>query len=82
MHILRARLLERELQRRAEERARLKGEHVSPSWGTQRRSYILHPYKLVKDLRTGLESSNVQAVLDGELDDFLEETLRAAVTSP
>jgi peptide chain release factor 2 len=82
MHILRARLLEKELERRAEEQARLKGEHVSPSWGTQRRSYVLHPYKLVKDLRTGYETSNVQAVLDGDLDAFLEETLRAAVTAP
>jgi len=82
MHILQARLLERELQRRAEEQARLKGDHVPASWGTQRRSYVLHPYKLAKDLRTGHETSDVLAVLDGELDEFLERTLRASVTVP
>ncbi len=79
MRILRARLLELELERQTEERARLKGEHVAAGWGNQIRSYVLHPYKLVKDLRTGYESTEPQAVLDGDLDPFMEAYLRAQV---
>jgi peptide chain release factor 2 len=71
MKVLQARLLERELERHAEEKARLKGEHVSAAWGNQIRSYVLHPYKMVKDHRTGYETSDAEAVLDGELDEFL-----------
>jgi peptide chain release factor 2 len=71
LKVLQARLLERELERHAEEKARLKGEHVSAAWGNQIRSYVLHPYKMVKDHRTGYETSDAESVLDGELDEFL-----------
>jgi peptide chain release factor 2 len=79
MKILRARLLDLETQRRAEEQARLKGQHVSPGWGNQIRSYVLHPYKLVKDHRTGHESRDPQAVLDGDLDEFIKAHLVSVV---
>ncbi|MFQ5860818.1 MAG: peptide chain release factor 2 [Dehalococcoidia bacterium] len=75
MKILRARLLELELQRQAQEQARLKGEHISPEWGNQIRSYVLHPYKLVKDHRTGYQASDPEAILDGDLDEALRAYL-------
>ncbi len=75
--ILQARLTDLEIQRRAEEQLRLKGKHVSPGWGNQIRSYVLHPYKLVKDHRSNYESRDPQAILDGDLD----ETLRASLKS-
>jgi peptide chain release factor 2 len=81
MRILRAKLLERELERREAEQAALKGEHVEASFGTQIRSYVLHPYNLVKDHRTGYETSNTAAVLDGELDPFIEAYLAQAVAA-
>ena len=80
--ILHSRLLEREMGRRREEMERLKGKHVSAEFGNQIRSYVLHPYKLVKDHRTGLETSNAAAVLEGELDGFIEAYLRAQVAAP
>ena len=67
MKILRARLMEIELRRRAEEKAMLKGDHISAEWGNQIRSYVLHPYKMVKDHRTNFESTNPDLVLDGDL---------------
>ena len=76
MRVLRGRLLERELQRQRDERARLKGEHRSAEFGSQMRTYYLHPYTLVKDHRSEHETSNVQAVLDGALDPFMEAYLR------
>ena len=79
LKILRARVMERELQRRAQEQARLKGEHVPPEWGNQIRSYVLHPYKMVKDHRTGYESSNPEAVMDGNLDELLNAYLLSRV---
>ncbi len=79
LKILRARLMEQELQRRAEERAKLKGEHVAAGWGNQIRSYVLHPYKMVKDHRTGQETTNPDLVLDGELDPFIRAYLLASV---
>lgn len=79
MRILMARLMEREMQRKAEEMARLKGEHVSPEWGNQIRSYVLHPYRLVKDHRTGLETSDSDLVLDGGIDEFIESYLASTV---
>ncbi|MGC8873436.1 MAG: peptide chain release factor 2 [Chloroflexia bacterium] len=81
MKVLRSRLYELEKRKQEEERARLKGEHVSAGWGNQIRSYVLHPYRLVKDLRTGYETSNTEAVLDGELDDFIEAYLRWKVAN-
>jgi peptide chain release factor 2 len=79
LRILQARLLEVELARRAEERARLKGKRIAAGWGNQIRSYVLHPYKMVKDHRTSYETSDTDAVLDGELDDFITAYLRSIV---
>jgi peptide chain release factor 2 len=76
MKVLEARLLERELEKQAEEQARLKGEHVAAGWGNQIRSYVLHPYKMVKDHRTGFETSDAAAVLEGEIDDLLAAYLK------
>jgi peptide chain release factor 2 len=76
MRVLEARLLERELERQSEEQSRLKGEHVSAGWGNQIRSYVLHPYKMVKDHRTDYETSDPDAVLDGDLDPFMDAYLK------
>ena len=75
--ILRARLLETELEKREAEKARLKGKRIEAGWGNQIRSYILHPYKMVKDHRTGYETSNAEAVLEGDLDGFINAYLRS-----
>jgi peptide chain release factor 2 len=77
--ILEARLFEKELVRRAEEKAKLKGKHIEAGWGNQIRSYVLHPYKMVKDHRTEFQSSNPESVLGGELDDFLISYLRSGL---
>jgi len=79
MRILRAKLLEMESERREAERLQLRGEHVEAGWGNQIRSYVVHPYNLVKDLRTGYESSDPNAVLNGELDGFIDAYLRWSV---
>jgi peptide chain release factor 2 len=71
LKVLEARLLEKELEKQAAEQSRIKGEHVSAEWGNQIRSYVLHPYKMVKDHRTGFETSDAEAVLDGDLDPLL-----------
>jgi peptide chain release factor 2 len=76
MRILKARLLGLALTQKKEERDRLKGEHVAASWGNQIRSYILHPYKMVKDHRTNYENSDTSAVLDGDLNDFMDTYIR------
>ncbi len=76
LRVLRARLLQLEEEKRQEEIAELKGEHVDAGWGNQIRSYVLHPYQMVKDHRTAHETGNVQAVLDGRLDEFIEAYLR------
>ena len=68
-------MLERELERLEEKRAQIRGEHVEAGWGNQIRSYVLHPYKMVKDLRTNIETSNVNAVLDGAIDEFIKSYL-------
>jgi peptide chain release factor 2 len=75
MRVLEARLIERELERQEEERAKIKGEHVTAGWSNQIRSYVLHPYKMVKDHRTGYETSDANAVLDGDLDDAIKAYL-------
>lgn len=80
MRVLRGRLLERELQRQREDRLRLRGEIRKADFGSQMRTYYLHPSTLVKDHRTDIETSNVQAVLDGDLNDFVEAYLRWNMT--
>ena len=75
MRILKARLVNLQIQERAAEQARLKGEHISPGWGNQIRSYVLHPYKLVKDHRSDFESHDPSALLDGNLDEMLRSYL-------
>jgi len=80
MRILQSRLLELELTKRDEERARLKGKHVAAGWGNQIRSYVLHPYKMVKDHRTNYQTGNTDAVLDGELDGFITAYLRSSLS--
>lgn len=79
MQILKSRLYELERQRQREELAELKGENVGAAWGNQIRSYVLHPYQMVKDHRTNHETGNVQAVLDGRLDEFMESYLRSKI---
>ena len=79
LKILQARLLELKLAEQAEERVRLKGKHVTAGWGNQIRSYVLHPYKMVKDHRTNYETTNADAVLDGELDGFITAYLRSSM---
>ncbi len=79
LRILQARLLELELAKRAEERARLKGKHIEAGWGNQIRSYVLHPYKMVKDHRTDYQTSDTDAMLDGDLDGFITAYLRSGL---
>jgi len=76
MKILRARLYERMLQEREEELAKIRGEQKEIAWGSQIRSYVLQPYTMVKDLRTGVEIGNAQAVLDGEIDPFIDAYIK------
>jgi peptide chain release factor 2 len=78
LRILRARLLELKQAEKEDERAVLRGEYTKAEWGSQIRSYVLHPYQLVKDHRTEYETGNTQAVLDGDLDEFMEAYLRQA----
>ncbi|HEY2980970.1 MAG TPA: peptide chain release factor 2 [Anaerolineales bacterium] len=76
MRVLRARLLEMKQAEKEVEIAVLRGEYMKAEWGSQIRSYVLHPYQMVKDHRTEFESGNTQAILDGELDPFMEAYLR------
>lgn len=79
MKILQSRLLEKEMARIAEEKAKLKGKRIEAGWGNQIRSYVLHPYKMVKDHRTDYQSGDTEGVLDGELDGFITAYLRSLV---
>ncbi|MFC2020057.1 peptide chain release factor 2 [Chloroflexota bacterium] len=74
--ILQARLLKLEMTKKAEEQAKIKGKRINAGWGNQIRSYVLHPYKMVKDHRTDYQTSNAEAVLDGDLDGFINAYLR------
>jgi peptide chain release factor 2 len=76
LKVLRAKLWLLKEEERKKEEAKLKGGYKTPGWGNQIRSYVLHPYKMVKDLRTDYETSNAEAVLDGDLDAFIDEELR------
>lgn len=75
LRILKSRLYDIELKKRQEKQAELEGQKKKIEWGSQIRSYVLHPYKMVKDLRTGYETSDTQAVLDGDLNDFMKSYL-------
>lgn len=79
MRVLRGRLYEIEQERLAEEKARLKGGNIHADFGSQIRNYVLHPYQMVKDLRTDVETGNTGAVLDGDLDPFIEAWLKLQV---
>lgn len=77
MKILTSKLYQFQQAKKEEERERLRGRVLPASWGYQIRSYVLHPYKMVKDLRTGYETSNIQKVLDGDLDSFIQAYLKS-----
>jgi len=79
LQILKARLFEMERKKQEAQLASLKGENVDAAWGNQIRSYVLHPYQMVKDHRTEHETGNIQAVLDGRLNEFMDAYLRAKV---
>ncbi len=81
MKILRAKLLDLREREREEERARLKGERLAAEFGSQIRSYVLHPYTMVKDNRTDAQTGNIQGVLDGDLDPFIDAYLRGQIGS-
>lgn len=74
--ILRAKLWMRQEEERKKEEQKLRGEYKTPGWGNQIRSYVLHPYHMVKDLRTGFETANTDTVLDGDIDGFIEAELK------
>ena len=82
MKILRARLLERRLAEREKEMRDIRGEHVEAGWSNQIRSYVLHPYQMVKDHRTDHETGNTAQVLDGDLDTFMQAELERVATEP
>ncbi len=81
MRMLKAKLLAIKQEQEEEEMQKIKGQHKIAGWGNQIRNYVLHPYKLVKDLRTGVESSDPTSVLDGELDKFIEAEVRLNAVS-
>ena len=76
LNLLKAKLWQVKLETRADNIKEIKGEYKSASWGNQIRSYVLHPYKLVKDLRTNVETSQAEAVLDGHLDEFIDSEIK------
>lgn len=77
MRVLRSRLLAIKQQEQEEQLAELRGEYTKAEWGSQIRSYVMHPYQMVKDHRTGYETGNIQSVLDGKIDNFIEAYLRS-----
>jgi len=81
LKVLETRLFEKELMKQAEEKAKLKGKHIEAGWGNQIRSYVLHPYKMVKDHRTDYQEGNPDAVLEGDIDGFINSYLRSGLGS-
>lgn len=79
MKILRSRVLLYQQAEREEERQKIRGEFTEATWGNQARSYVIHPYKMVKDHRSGYETQEVERVLDGELDELIESYLRTKI---
>jgi peptide chain release factor 2 len=79
LKVLRAKVFQKNLEEEEKAKEKIKGEHLSVQWGSQIRSYVLHPYKLVKDHRTKFESKNPDEVLDGKLDDFIEAYLKKSI---
>lgn len=79
MQILKAKLYKLQQEKEDEEKQKLRGEYTSAEWGNQIRSYVLHPYKLVKDHRTGIETTDTEKVLDGDIDRFIEARLKGVV---
>ena len=75
MQMLKSQLYEIELKKKNEKRSEIESEKKKIEWGSQIRNYVLHPYKLIKDLRTGTETGNVESVLDGNLNEFLKSFL-------
>ncbi|WP_156324647.1 peptide chain release factor 2 [Bacillus sp. FJAT-27245] len=80
MNLLKAKLYQREIEEKEKQLAEIRGEQKEIGWGSQIRSYVFHPYSMVKDHRTGTESGNVQAVMDGELDPFIDSYLRSKLS--
>ena len=76
MRVLKARIHKLYLEKQQEEKMKLRGEYKSAEWGSQIRSYVLHPYKMVKDHRTKFETSDAEKVLEGDLQEFMEAFLR------
>jgi peptide chain release factor 2 len=79
MRVLRARLLDLKHSQKVEQLEQIKGDHIAAEWGSQIRSYVLHPYQMVKDHRTNHETTNINSVLDGDLDPFIEAYLRETI---
>jgi peptide chain release factor 2 len=78
LQMLKSKLYEMEVQKRNEERDKVEGTKLKIEWGSQIRNYVLHPYKLIKDNRSNFETSNIQPILDGDLDDFIKAYLLQA----
>lgn len=76
MGMLKAKLYQLEVEKKEQEAAALRGEQMEIGWGSQIRSYVFHPYSMVKDHRTNFETGNVQAVMDGDLDGFIDAYLK------
>jgi len=76
MKLLKAKLIDLEMQKKEAEMAAMRGENKEIAWGSQIRSYVFHPYSLVKDHRTGVEVGNVEAVMDGDIDEFITAYLQ------
>ena len=77
LRVLKSRLYQLEIEKQEKKMKEIKGEQLANEWGSQIRSYVMHPYSLVKDARTGYETSQVQSVLDGDLDGFIFAYLKS-----